>query len=136
MEKPEPQIRTYGINHITLATSDLARSIDFYRNILGLTLVTSWDKGAYFLAGNLWFCLNYDPKTKKKPTEEYSHLAFTIKLADFAAIKQTVIENKIPIWQENSSPGESLYILDPDNNKLELHTSTLQERLSWMQQKL
>ncbi len=36
-----------GLNHLTLAVSDLGRSIAFYQDTLGLTLNAQWDKGAY-----------------------------------------------------------------------------------------
>jgi catechol 2,3-dioxygenase-like lactoylglutathione lyase family enzyme len=40
-----------GINHITLAVSDLNRSFHFYANVVGLKPVAKWERGAYFLAG-------------------------------------------------------------------------------------
>jgi hypothetical protein len=36
-----------GLNHITIAVSDLERSLNFYANLLGMTPHIRWDKGAY-----------------------------------------------------------------------------------------
>jgi glutathione S-transferase fosA5 len=55
-----------GINHITLAVKDVDSSFAFYKDLLQLTPLCKWDKGAYFLVGEFWFCLNHDEKTDCK----------------------------------------------------------------------
>lgn len=40
-----------ALNHLTLAVIDLSRSVDFYRECLGLRLVARWDQGAYLELG-------------------------------------------------------------------------------------
>jgi hypothetical protein len=34
-----------------------------------------------------------------------------------------------PIWQENWTEGDSLYFLDPDGHKFEIHASNLAARI-------
>ena len=46
-----------GINHVTLSVRSLAESFDFYTNILGFKPLMRKSKSAYFLAGDLWFCI-------------------------------------------------------------------------------
>tara|TARA_R110000868_G_scaffold8205_3_gene42562 strand:- start:151280 stop:151690 length:411 start_codon:yes stop_codon:yes gene_type:complete len=123
-----------GINHITFATANLETSIAFYQNILGFELAATWDSGAYLQSGELWLCLSFDEATKTEPTKDYSHIALNIDEADFPQFEQLISTHDIPIWKTNSSEGQSLYILDPDHNKLELHSSTLKSRLQHMQQ--
>ncbi len=48
-------LRVTGLNHITLATSNLIEAIRFYKDILDFDVVATWDSGAYLLAGDLWF---------------------------------------------------------------------------------
>ena len=71
------------LNHITLSVSDLEKSLQFYRDVLGFTAHVMWDKGAYFSLGE----------------------------------------------KNNSSEGDSLYFLDLDKNRLEIHAGSLQSRL-------
>lgn len=116
-----------GINHITLAVTDIDRSFDFYKEVLGFKPLCRWDKGAYFLVGDFWFCLNVDEG--RIPNLCYTHYAFTVSAQDFAAMSQRIIESGRQVFKDNTSPGESLYFLDPDQHKLEIHASNWQERV-------
>ncbi len=66
-----------GINHITLATNDLTKSFEFYKNILGFKPLCKWHAGDYFLVSELWFCLNYDEM--HNASNGYTHIAFDVK---------------------------------------------------------
>lgn len=117
-----------GVNHVTLAVADIMRSFNFYHDVLGLKALCRWDKGAYFLVGDFWFCLNLDPK--RKPGECYTHYAFTVSQPDFDKMRQRLIQAGIASFKENTSPGDSFYFLDPDGHLLELHTGDWQSRVA------
>ena len=118
-----------GLNHITLAVTDLARSIAFYRDILGLSVAASWDSGAYLEAGDLWLCLSLDPAAADSPRTDYTHIAFDVAQAAFAAMCAR-IQAQAKTWKDNRSEGDSLYFLDPDGHKLEIHVGSLASRLA------
>ncbi len=118
-----------GINHITLAVRDVAMAGQFYREVLGCQLLARWPLGAYLLAGDVWLALVQDDQTCQEPLPEYTHIAFTVVPADFAALSARIRAAGAPIWQENRSEGASLYFLDPDGHKLEIHASDLAARL-------
>lgn len=121
-----------GINHITFAVSDLARSIEFYHSLLGLKLVAKWDQGAYLLAGDVWIALNVDLAVCDEPKEDYTHIAFNVPSRDFASFRRRLLRAGVEIFQENRSEGDSLYFLDPDGHKLEIHYRSLKHRLASM----
>lgn len=118
-----------GINHVTFATRDLAQSLDFYCELLKFKLIVKWKKGAYLTANNIWLCLSCDTKTKSQIPEEYTHIAFTVNPETMGSLNETVLKKKIPQWKENTSEGASLYLLDPDFNKIEIHCGDLNTRL-------
>jgi len=118
-----------GINHVTLAVRDLEVSFRFYAEVLGLSPRARWHKGAYLEAGEGWICLSLDQATRSESLPEYTHAAFTVEAVDFARAVETLKAAGAKCWQENRSPGDSFYFLDPDGHKLEIHTSNLQERL-------
>jgi glutathione S-transferase fosA5 len=119
-----------GINHITLAAKDLGLSFRFYTEVLGFRPLALWNKGAYLLAGNSWLCLALDNKTRTGPLEEYTHTAFTVSIEHFEELSKRIIGSGAVIWHQDLSEGKSLYFLDPDAHKLEIHIGDWQSRLA------
>lgn len=121
-----------GLNHITLAVTDIDKSFHFYHEILGLTPLVKWDRGAYFLVGDFWFCLNVDKK--REPATCYTHYAFTVSDVEFEKLCQELISAGVALFKENTSPGKSLYFLDPDGHKLEIHVGNWRSRIEAKQE--
>lgn len=120
-----------GLNHITIAVSDLDRSLRFYTEIVGMRGHVRWDNGAYLSLGEIWFCLSYG---NVKPSQDYSHIAFDIAENDFNAFAGKLRDAGVTEWKRNSSEGLSVYFLDPDGNKLEAHIGSLHTRLLSLQE--
>lgn len=122
-----------GLNHLTLSVADLPRAFSFYCEVLGLRPLARWAEGAYLLAGeSTWLCLSLDEHASPEPAAAYSHIAFTVAPEDFAATCARVRRSGAVEWKRNTSEGDSLYFLDPDGHKLELHVGDWRSRLaSW-----
>ena len=118
-----------GINHVTLCTSDLTRSLGFYCGLLGCRLRARWGKGAYLEAGSLWLCLELTKTAPIQPRDDDTHLAFSLDEKGFALLTAK-LEGHVKLWKANRSEGASLYCLDPDGHKLELHVGSLETRLA------
>ncbi len=119
-----------SLNHLTLATVSLETSLTFYRDLLGFKALARWAGGAYLLAGgSTWLCLSVDPRRSQKPSEDYTHFAFSVAPGDFERLAARLKASGVPEWQQDTSEGLSLYILDPDGHKLELHVGDWQSRL-------
>lgn len=115
-----------GINHITIAVSDLERSLGFYTHLLGMKPHVRWDSGAYLSLGGIWFCLSLD---EAAPARDYSHIAFDVAKESFDEVANRLRHEGVVEWKKNKSEGSSLYFLDPDGHKLEIHSGSLQSRL-------
>ena len=121
-----------GLNHITIAVSDLERSLTFYTEFVGMKAHVRWHGGAYLTLGGIWFCLSCDSVV---PSQDYSHLALDIAQQDFAGFAAKLRAAGVMEWKQNSSEGSSVYFLDPDGHKLEAHCGNLQSRLSALKTK-
>jgi catechol 2,3-dioxygenase-like lactoylglutathione lyase family enzyme len=115
-----------GLNHITIAVSDLERSLNFYTHLLGMTPHVRWNRGAYLSLSDVWFCLSLG---EAKPSKDYCHIAFNVAEKNFNAVAENFRAANIVEWKQNKSEGYSLYFLDPDGHKLEIHSGNLQSRL-------
>ncbi len=124
-----------GLNHITLAVKDLTRSLDYYTGFLGFSFQARWTRGAYLTLGDLWLCLSLDAHAREGPLPEYTHIAFSVDARDFDAFARKVEQGDHPTWKENTSEGDSVYLLDPDGHKLEVHAGSLESRLASLRKK-
>jgi catechol 2,3-dioxygenase-like lactoylglutathione lyase family enzyme len=119
-----------GLNHITLSVSDLSTSVAYYTELLGFSLRARWNRGAYLAQGDVWLCLSQDEHVRKGPLAEYTHFALTVDARDLAGFSRKAAEGAHPTWKENRSEGGSIYLLDPDGHKLEVHAGSLESRLA------
>jgi catechol 2,3-dioxygenase-like lactoylglutathione lyase family enzyme len=126
-----------GLNHLTLSVSCLETSFNFYTQTLGCKPLAKWKQGAYLIAGDFWLCLSLNRDEAPPPLRDrdysrgsdYTHIAFTVSPEFLRQCQQNLEELNLKLWQENTSEGDSLYILDPDNYQLELHVGNWQTRL-------
>jgi catechol 2,3-dioxygenase-like lactoylglutathione lyase family enzyme len=123
-----------GLNHITLAVRDVEPSFRFYVETLGSKPLARWSKGAYLLVGDVWLCLSVDEQTRSSALPEYSHIAFGVPAAAFDHAAERIRASGAAIWKENESEGSSLYFVDPDGHKLEIHVGDWQTRLAAMKE--
>jgi len=89
-----------GLNHITLAVSDVSRSFDFYVNTLGFTPKAKWAHGAYLSLGGLWICLSVDTVVTQR---DYTHYAFSLRYIGIFLLSIMEIDNKnTPFYGSNT----------------------------------
>ncbi len=125
-----------GINHINLAVKDTEVAFTFYRDVLGFTPLCKSEGSAYFLAGvsdapnALWVSLDLDRDGLRKPSPCNTHIAFSVRQEDFEQVVDKLLRAGVQVYKENTSPGDSLYFLDPDGHKLEIHAGCWQDRLA------
>jgi glutathione S-transferase len=115
-----------GLNHITLAVSNVANSLNFYVETLGFTPKAKWAHGAYLSLGELWLCLSVD---KVFVGDDYTHYAFSIPTEEFDVFVERLRLSDVTEWKTNKSEGKSVYFLDPDGHRLEIHDGDLESRL-------
>lgn len=123
-----------GINHVTVSVLDLEQSFLFYREVLGFKALSKRrNKSAYLLSGSDWIVLVQDKNIEGLTSpRSYAHLAFSVTEDNFLKVSEKIKKSDAEIWQENSSPGESLYFLDPSGNRLEIHCGNWKSRLQWL----
>jgi glyoxylase I family protein len=131
----ERRMRIAGIHHVTMLVADVERSLAFYRNVLGLSLVKQTvnddDQTArHFIfgdaegrAGTLITCLEYpdlDEGTVGRGSTHHFALAVESE-AELAAWRDYLTSRGIPTTDVMERTGfKSIYLRDPDGHIVEI----------------
>lgn len=116
-----------GIDHVVVKVTDLERSIRFYCEILGCML--EWRRDEISLAhlrvGQSFVDLLAGPPLPESPARNMDHLCLTVKDFDVDTVRAHLLAHDVEIGSAAerfgaSGWGQSLYLVDPDGNGLEL----------------
>ena len=126
-----------GLSHITFICADLDRMQAVLEEVLEARCVYasgeeqfSLSEERFFLVGDVWVAI-----MKGDPVRErsYNHVAFKVDEAQFddrvARIEAMGLDMRPP-RPRVTGEGRSVYFHGPDGHLLELHTGTLEQRLS------
>ena len=126
-----------GLDHVAIVVSDMDRSIGFYRDVLGLTLILdgrqSGGEKKSFL-GTKSKAIVALSEDKNRPidnggyVEGVNHVAFSVVDAEESSqvLKDKGIEF-IEIKMDDDGKPKAYHFLDPDGLELEIYTETQKE---------
>jgi catechol 2,3-dioxygenase-like lactoylglutathione lyase family enzyme len=131
------RLRIHGLHHVTMLCADVERSVDFYRNVLGMRLVKQTvnedDRGARHLffgdeqgsPGTLITCLEYpDLDEGNVGRGSTHHFALAVESADELAAWRDYLTGRGIACTEvlDRTYFKSVYLRDPDGHIVELAT--------------
>lgn len=131
-----PATTARGIHHTALISGDVARTVEFYQNVLGFPLIEMFENrdlpGSthfFFDVGNgnalAFFDLpGVDPGEYAEVLGGLHHLAISVSRENWEAARRRLDADGVP-YQEES--GSSIYLMDPDGARIELIADPLGE---------
>ena len=105
-----------GIEEIAFEVKDLERSIVFYRDILGLPLYSRGPQQAWFRIGAQRLALFTHDRAGSG-----QHFAFLIAPEKAEWARDALAAHGFPEETMQQDDGLSVYVRDPDGNKIELY---------------
>lgn len=128
------------IGHVHLKVSDLGRSLEFYRGLLGFQLTTLYgDQAAFISAGgyhhhiglNTWHSKDAPPASRGGVGLYHVAIRYPSR-RDLAVIFDRVRKAKYPFTgASDHGVSEALYLNDPDNNGIELYWDRPKEQWNY-----
>ena len=109
-------IPVLGIHEIAFEVQDLERSIAFYRDILGLPLYSSGPQQAWFRIGTQRLALFSHDRAGSG-----QHFALLIPPEEAERARDALLAHGFPEETMQQNDGFSVYVRDPDGNKIELY---------------
>lgn len=132
---PAPSsVRTGGVDHLALISSDLDATIRFYTEIIGLRLTrvvqnrddpTSTHIFLDIGGGNSLAFFDFPEKGPSRTTRgvgSMHHIALKISSAQMGEVLKTLEERQVPYSMHGSAASGSIYLRDPDQILVELTT--------------
>ena len=132
-----PDTSARGLNHLVLICSDIARTIEFYTQVLGFPLVRLFQNRDLASSTHFFFDIGngnqlafFDfPEHPMPPTQEsiggMHHVAISVLPEQFAAIRARCQTRGVQNVGPTHVADHALYIHDPDGALIELTTSPL-----------
>jgi catechol 2,3-dioxygenase len=118
------------IGHVHLKVSDLEKSLEFYRGLLGFDLTMMYgDQAAFISAGgyhhhiglNTWHSKDLPPADKKSVGLYHTAILYPTR-KDLATIYDRIRRAFYPLTgASDHGVSEALYLDDPDGNGVELY---------------
>ena len=105
-----------GIEEIVFEVKDLEQSIIFYRDVVGLTLLSHGPQQAWFRVGTQRLAL-----FTRDRAGSGQHFAFLIPPEMAERVRTALVSAGFPDETMQQDDGLSVYVRDPDGNKIELY---------------
>jgi catechol-2,3-dioxygenase len=109
-------IPVLGIEEIAFEVKDLDRSVAFYQNVIGLPLYSRGPQQAWFRVGQQSLALFTTDRAGSG-----QHFAFLIPHERAEQARHALVAQGFPEETMQQDDGLSVYVRDPDGNKIELY---------------
>src|SRR5688572_20819486 len=126
------------IGHVHLKVSNLERSLHFYCDLLGFTLMTRMGTDAAFISAgnyhhhiglNTWYSKNAAPAPLRSAGLFHTAILYPNRKELAIAFKRLLDVNHPLTGSADHGVSEAIYLNDPDNNGLELYWDRSEERV-------
>lgn len=118
------------IGHVHLKVANLDRALDFYCNLLGFELVTTYGKEAAFISAggyhhhiglNTWYSKDAPPAPKQSAGLFHVAILYPTR-KDLAVAVKRLLDASYPVsGASDHGVSQAIYLDDPDGNGVELY---------------
>jgi catechol 2,3-dioxygenase-like lactoylglutathione lyase family enzyme len=113
------------LSHVCLGSTDLRRTLNFYRDLLGFRVAHEFRNDAGELYGVFLSCNHatflefFNERESKKPSGLYRHLCFEVESIEGMADKLRAAGYTIDVRRGRTDRVLQFFVQDPDGNTVE-----------------
>ena len=127
---------TTFIGHVKIKVYDIERSLDFYENILGFSVLDRTERSVNLTVdGKTSFLSLVQPEniiaTQRGTTGLYHFAILLPTVTDLANIVIHLVKNDIRFGASDHLVSEALYLADPDGNEIEIYRDRPASEWGW-----
>ncbi|SDJ57845.1 VOC family protein [Salimicrobium halophilum] len=124
------------VKDVTIRVADLEKSLQFYREVIGLNVLERKDGRADLTADGKTSILSLEeienPVPKQRGRAGLYHFAILLpEKSDLASVVRHSAEKRIPIGSSDHLVSEALYLNDPDGNGIEIYIDRDPSEWTW-----
>jgi len=124
------------VSHIQLKVSDLARSIEYYKNVIGFKVLEQTNNTAYLTADGKTSIVSLlqieNPIPLRRDQTGLYHMALLIpSKKDFGNMLKHLIDLDIGFGAGDHHVSEAIYMQDPDGNGIEIYIDRPEDTWIW-----
>jgi len=118
-------VKLKGVAHFSIPVSDVKRSVEFYRDVVGCTFINGNKRHAFMDAGGLCLLLCQAKAPINPPGSlDYVHHSFIVSAEQHRKIDEYLASHNVAVFEKEDRDGGTVngprtYFRDPDGTRLE-----------------
>lgn len=124
------------VSHVQIKVSNLERSVEYYKNVIGFQVLEQTDHTAAFTTDGKTSILSIEEVKDALPLQRGQtglyHFAILLPTRkDLGNFIQHISELNVPIGAGDHHVSEAIYLYDPDGNGIEVYADRPEEEWIW-----
>ncbi len=117
----QTSLKTIGIDHVVLYTTDLPRARRFYTEVLGMTVAFENERQCFLHCGPQLVALFQAREPDIHAGSEMNHMALRLEAGEYEEVKRRLEAEGCTVTGRPADPN-CIYFQDPDGHRLQVLT--------------
>ena len=127
-QSPAPPVAVRSLNHVSISVADINRSVEFYRSLFGMRVISEQGVGANVTAGGDGSVVNLAPGPgpeflgiyQGKPVGDIGHFCLGVQNFDADRVLAALQGRGVKASIRTRGQSREIFLTDPDNVSVQL----------------
>jgi len=131
-QSPAPPVAARTLNHVSISVADIKRSVEFYRSLFGMRVISEQGTGGNAIAGGEGSVVNLAPGAgpeflgiyQGKPVGDIGHFCLGVQNFDADRVLAALQARGVKAAIRTRGQSREIFLTDPDNVSVQLTDAT------------